>query len=216
MKKKKLIISLCLIFFCIVFTLLVKKVDVASIGPNGSSVGFSSINKFFHELIGVNLFFYELTDILGYLAILMAVVYAIIGLIQLIKRKSILKIDKEIIFTGIFYVVILFIYIFFEKVIINYRPTLIDGVLEASYPSSHTLLSLCICGSTILLNKNRFSKIKIAKCENIIALILMVFILFGRIISGVHWFTDIMGGVIISITLLYIYNAIINYIIEKK
>lgn len=216
MKKKNIIISSCLVFLSILFTILVKNVDVSSIGPNGSRVGFSSINKFFHDLIGVNLFFYKLTDILGYLAILLAVGYAIVGLLQLIKRKSILKIDKQIIVTGIFYVIIVCIYVFFEKVIINYRPTIIDDVLEASYPSSHTLLSLCICGSTILLNKKFYSKIKIAQYENILSYVLMVLILFGRIVSGVHWFTDIIGGVLISITLLYIYNNFIKFLSIKK
>lgn len=216
MKKKNIIISSCLVVFSILFTILVKNVDVSSIGPNGSTVGFSSINKFFHDLIGVNLLFYKLTDILGYVAILLAIGYAIVGLLQLIKRKSILKIDKQIIVTGIFYVIIVCIYVFFEKVIINYRPTLIDDILEASYPSSHTLLSLCICGSTILLNKRFYSKIKIAHYEIILAYVLMVLILFGRIVSGVHWFTDIMGGVIISITLLYIYNSVIKLLSIKK
>ena len=204
MKKKNIIISSCLVVFSILFTILVKNVDV------------SSIDKFFHDLIGVNLLFYKLTDILGYVAILLAIGYAIVGLLQLIKRKSILKIDKQIIVTGIFYVIIVCIYIFFEKVIINYRPTLIDDILEASYPSSHTLLSLCICGSTILLNKRFYSKIKIAHYEIILAYVLMVLILFGRIVSGVHWFTDIMGGVIISITLLYIYNSVIKLLSIKK
>lgn len=216
MKKKNIIICLCLVLLSILFTILVKNVDVASIGPNNSSVGFSSINKFFHELIGVNLTFYKCTEILGIVPILMAVGYAVVGALQLIKRKNLLKIDKEIIVTGIFYVVILCIYVFFENVIINYRPTLIDGVLEASYPSSHTLLSLCICGSAIILNKQLFSRIKIAKYENYVALVFMILILFGRIISGVHWFTDIMGGVIISITLLYIYSSLIKYLSIKK
>ena len=93
---------------------------------------------------------------------------------------------------------------------------MIDGALEASYPSSHTLLSLCICGSTIILNNHLFKRIKIAKYENYVAFISMILILFGRIISGVHWFTDIVGGAIISITLLYIYNSIISCLKIKK
>ena len=216
MKKKNIIISLCLILVCILYTIMIKNIDVAPIGPNNSSAGFSNINKFFHDLIGVNLIFYNITDILGLIPILMVVGYVVVGVVQLVKRKSILKVDKEIIITGVFYAVVLCIYVFFEKVIINYRPTLIDGVLEASYPSSHTLLSLCICGSTIILNNHLFKRIKIAKYENYVAFISMILILFGRIISGVHWFTDIVGGAIISITLLYIYNSIINCLKIKK
>ena len=216
MKKKNIFISLVLIFSSILFTILVKNVDVSAIGPNGSSVGFSTINKFFHELIGVHMIFYKITDILGIVPILMAICFAIVGVVQVIKRKSILKVDKEILVLGIFYVVVLGLYVFFEKVIINYRPTLIDGLLEASYPSSHTLLSLCICGSTIILNKHLFKKILIAQYENKIALVFMVLILVGRIISGVHWFTDIMGGMIISATLIYIFNTTLLYIEENK
>ncbi len=216
MKKKSIIISICLIFASILFTILVKNVDVANIGPNDSSVGFSTVNKFFHELIGVHMIFYKLTDILGVIPILMVLGFAIVGLLQVIKRKSILKVDKEVLALGVFYITVLVLYIFFEKVIINYRPTLVDGVLEASYPSSHTLLSLCICGSTIILNNKLFKKIKIAQYENKVALIFMILILVGRIISGVHWFTDIMGGTIISITLLYIFNTTLSYIQERN
>ena len=158
------------------------------------------------------MFFYKLTDILGYIAILMVVVYGIVGVIQLINRKSIFKVDKELLLLGGFYVCVLAIYVLFEKVIINYRPTLIDGVLEASYPSSHTMLSLCICGSAIMINNTLFKKIKFYNYENNVALVLMVSILFGRIISGVHWFSDILGGVIISVTLLYIFYNLLNVI----
>lgn len=210
MKKKNLLISCLLIIISIVFTLIVKNVDVNSIGPNGSSVGLSGINNFFHNLIGVNMFFYILTDILGYIAIIMVVVYGIVGCIQLVNRKSLLKVDKEILLLGGFYACVLIIYVFFEKVIINYRPTLIDGVLEASYPSSHTMLSLCICGSTLLINNVLFKRIKFYIYENKVAKVLMISILFGRIISGVHWFTDILGGVIISITLLYIFKSLLE------
>lgn len=195
-----------LVLGCIIFTLLVKKIDLGYIGPFGSTVGFSTINNFFHKLIGVHMGLYDFTEIIGFIPILMALVYAGIGVYQLIKRKSIKKVDAEIITIGVFYVALLLIYIFFEKVVINCRPVLINGKLEASYPSSHTLLSLCICGSTMILNRFKYTRIKAAQYENRLAFVVMLLILFGRLISGVHWFTDIVGGVLISITLLYIFN----------
>ena len=217
-KRKEFKKSIGLIGLCILFTILVKFVDVAQIGPQGTSVGFSTINNFFHKLIGVNMTFYDISEIAGYIPFLMVGGYALVGLYQLVKRKSIKKVDKEIITVGVFYVVVLFLYVFFEKVIINYRPIVMEGELqpEASFPSSHTLLSLCICGSTIILNKLRYSRIKAAQYETKVALVVAPIILFGRLFSGVHWFSDIMGGVIISITLLYIFNFALNYIKEKK
>lgn len=216
MKDNNKLINIGLIVGCILFTLLVKFVDVSSIGPDGSSVGFSTINNFFHNLIGVNMTFYTLSEICGYVPLLMVAGYGVVGVLQLIKRKSIFKVDKEILAIGVFYVIVLAIYVFFEKVIINYRPTLIDGELEASYPSSHTILALFICGSTIILNRFRFKRIKAAQYENSLAFLFMGLVLVGRIISGVHWFSDILGGVIISVTLLYSFYNTLIYLKEKK
>lgn len=215
-KRKEFKISLYLIGACILYTLLVKYIDVSQIGPQGSSVGFSTINNFFHKLFGVNMTFYNISEIAGYIPFLIVGGYALVGGYQLITRKSIKKVDKEIVAIGLFYVAVLFVYVLFEKVVINFRPTLIDGELEASYPSSHTILSLCIFGSAIILNKLKYSRIKAATYVNKLAIVVAPIILFGRLISGVHWFSDILGGIIISITLLYMFRFALIYLNKKK
>ena len=211
--KKNILICVLLVLLSIIYTLLVKYVDTSTIGPNGSVVGFSSLNSFVFNLTGNNMTLYKITEILGIIPILIALMYAVIGLIQVIDRKS-LKVDKELIALGILYVVVILIYVFFEKCIINYRPVIIDGVLEASYPSSHTLLSICICGSALLINKYLFNNEKIYKYINIISIISMVLIVLGRLLSGVHWASDIIGSIIISITLLKILET--YYLSIKK
>ena len=77
-----------------------------------------------------------------------------------------------------------------------------DGILEASYPSSHTLLSVCICGSSLMINKYLFKNKNFFKVENIISILSILVIVIGRFISGVHWFTDIIGAILNSIALL--------------
>ncbi|MDD7630266.1 MAG: phosphatase PAP2 family protein [bacterium] len=211
--KKNILICFLLVLISIIYTLLVKYVDTSTIGPNGSVVGFSSLNSFVFNLTGNNMTLYKITEILGIIPILIALMYAVIGLIQVIDRKS-LKVDKELIALGILYVVVILIYVFFEKCIINYRPVIIDGVLEASYPSSHTLLSICICGSSLLINKYLFNNKKIYKYINIVSIISMVLIVLGRLLSGVHWASDIIGSIIISITLLKILET--YYLSIKK
>ena len=141
----------------------------------------------------------------------MAMVYSLLGLGQLIKRKSLFKVDKEIMLLGLFYIVVISIYIFFEKVIVNYRPILMNGFLEASYPSSHTLMTICLCGSSIIVNKKIFNN-KITKFMNMLSLIIIFITVIGRLISGVHWFTDIIGGIFISIALLMIFYLVIDAI----
>lgn len=211
--KKNILICVLLVLISIIYTLLVKYVDTSTIGPNGSVVGFSSLNSFVFNLTGNNMTLYKITEILGIIPILVALMYAVIGLIQVIDRKS-LKVDKELIALGILYIIVILIYVFFEKCIINYRPVIIDGVLEASYPSSHTLLSICICGSALLINKYLFNNKKIYKYINIISIISMVLIVLGRLLSGVHWASDIIGSIIISITLLKILET--YYLSIKK
>ena len=211
--KKNILICVLLVLISIIYTLLVKYVDTSTIGPNGSVVGFSSLNSFVFNLTGNNMTLYKITEILGIIPILIALMYAVIGLIQVIDRKS-LKVDKELIALGILYIIVILIYVFFEKFIINYRPVLIDGILEASYPSSHTLLSICICGSALLINKYLFNNKKIYKYINIISIISMVLIVLGRLLSGVHWASDIIGSIIISITLLKILET--YYLSIKK
>ena len=211
--KKNILICILLVLLSIIYTLLVKYVDTSTIGPNGSVVGFSSLNSFVFNLTGNNMTLYKITEILGIIPILIALMYAVIGLIQVIDRKS-LKVDKELIALGILYIIVILIYVFFEKCIINYRPVIIDGVLEASYPSSHTLLSICICGSSLLINKYLFNNEKIYKYINIISIISMVLIVLGRLLSGVHWASDIIGSIIISITLLKILET--YYLSIKK
>ena len=211
MKLKKSVVACLLIIISIIYILLIKLVDVSSIGPKGSEVGFSSINGWFNNIFSYNSIIYKITEVLGYIALLIIVIFACIGLYQLIKRKSIKKVDREIIVLGIFYVVVLCLYVLFDKVAINYRPVILDGVLEPSFPSSHTLLAMFVCGSAIIMNNKLYSKNKYKKIINILLLVLMVLIIVGRLLSGVHWITDVVGGILIASTLLYIFNYIINY-----
>lgn len=215
MKKRRKEILLCggLFAIAIIYTVLVKYIDVQAIGPNDSLVGFATINNFMFNLTGVNMLWYDITDWWGFVPLFIAFIYAIIGFIQMIKRRSILKVDKEILGLGVYYIIVIGLYIFFETYVINYRPILMDGILEASYPSSHTLLSVCICGSSLIINKYLFKNKNFFKAENIISILSILVIVIGRFISGVHWFTDIIGAILISIALLkafYIYVKSIN------
>jgi len=210
-KKRNFFISTISILLAVVFTILVKVVDLKQVGVNGTSIGFATLNQFVFKTTGVNMIWYHITDWLGLVPIFMAMVYSLIGLVQLIKRKSFFKVDKEIIILGLFYVVVISIYIFFEKVIVNYRPILMNGFLEASYPSSHTLMTICLCGSSIIVNKKMFNN-KITKFMNMLSLIIILITVIGRLISGVHWFTDIVGGIFISIALLMTLYSTIDVI----
>lgn len=214
-KKKNIIISVCLIIAAIVFTILVKFVDVKAVGLQGTELGFSTINKYVFKTLGENKMWYQISEWLGLIPLAVALCYAATGVIQLKRRKNILKVDKEIIALGVFYAVVLFIYVLFEKVIINYRPVLVDGALEASFPSSHTLMALCFAGSAIIINKKLFDNEKTQHMNKVLILI-AIMIVVGRLLAGVHWFTDIIGGILISSALLMSYYTSLDYFKTPK
>lgn len=214
--KKNCIISGLLLCISVIYTLLVKFVDVAAIGPNNSKVGFSSINESLGKKIGQNMDLYDLTDKLGYVLLAVVGIYGLIGLVQLIKRKGIFKVDHKILALGGLYVITLFLYVFFEKCIINYRPIILDGKLEASFPSSHTILSLVIGASAIIINKYLIKNKTVYLGTSFILGLLMSLVLFGRLLSGAHWVSDIVGGIIMSITLIQMFRTSLIKINEAE
>lgn len=205
MKKKHFYIALISLIIFIVYTILVKNVDTDNVGPNDSIVGFSHINNFFHNITSTNFLLYEVTDWAGIVPIIIGFIYGFVGLIQWIKRKNIFKVDSNILSLGIFYLMTLGVYIFFEYVVINRRPVLISGYLEASYPSSTTMLVLCFMITSINQTNKYCIKTQNRVILKIIQALFIIFMVIGRILSGVHWLTDIVGGIIISISLINIY-----------
>ena len=202
---KSLYLSIgCLLGFAL-WTVLVSLVNVEAIGPNGSEVGFAHLNKFVHNLTGVHMWLYTVTDWLGLVPIGVAFGFAVLGLAQLIKRKSLFKVDFDITMLGIFYLVVMGVYAFFEYTVINYRPVLINDYLEASYPSSTTLLVMCVMSTSVMQLNNRIKNTALKKAIELIQLTFIAFMVLGRLISGVHWFTDIIGSILVSVGLVALY-----------
>jgi len=142
--------------------------------------------------------------------------FGIIGFIQLIKRKSLFKVDIDIILLGIYYVIVIFGYLIFEMIPINYRPILIEGVMEASYPSSTTLLVLAVMPTVNFQNNRRTKNIIIKNVINTVVFLFSLFMIIGRTISGVHWLTDIIGSVIFSFGLYFIYKSTVMIFDQKQ
>ena len=206
--KKSLGAALSLLLAFLIWTILLCFIDKQPIGPMDTSVGFASLNSFFHGITGVHFWLYYITDWLGLIPIGFALGFAILGLFQLIQRRSLLKVDFSILSLGVFYILVLAFFIFFENVIINFRPILINGYLEASYPSSTTLLTTCVMPTAIMQLNFRIRKRR-ARIFTAISLSLFVaFMVIARLISGVHWLSDIVGGLLLGGGLVMIYRSV--------
>ena len=193
----------------VLFTLLLTCVDVQAIGPQGSAVGFATVNGEVFQLLGAHLLWYHITDWLGVVAIVVAFSFAVTGLYQWVKRKSIRKVDRYILALGGFYLLVIACYLFFEKVVINCRPILMDGNLEASYPSSHTMIVVSIMATAAMAFRALCPRRRgWCLAVDIFAAVVIAVTVMGRLIAGVHWLTDIVGGLLLSAALVATYWAV--------
>ena len=203
--KRCLLIAICLLAAFLAWTLAALTVDVQAIGPRGSSVGFATLNRLVHNLTGVHMALYTVTDWLGLVPIFFAVGFAVLGLCEWIKRKHILRVDYSILVLGGFYIAVFAAYLLFEEIVVNYRPVFINGYLEASYPSSTTLLVMCVMPTAILQLQARIKCLAAKRAASLVIAAFIAFMVIGRLISGVHWFSDIVGGALLSAGLVMLY-----------
>ena len=208
--KKRLLASLALLAAFLLWTTALLFVDVQPIGPLGSRVGFASLNRAVHDLTGVHPALYALTDWLMLVPFAVCVAFGALGLCQLIARRSLRRVDRSLLVLGGFYIAVIAVYLFFEYYVVNYRPVLIDGVLEASYPSSTTVLVLCVMPTAALQLRARSKNRALVRCVNGLIFAFTAFMVIGRLLSGVHWLTDILGGALISASLVTMVSPFIR------
>ena len=206
--KKDFGLAISLLAAFLLWTAAVQCVDVQAIGPKGSTVGFAALNRFVHSLTGVHFSLYTLTDWLGLVPLGVAFGFALLGLGQWMKRKQLSKVDYSILVLGGFYAAVMAIYGLFEVLAVNYRPVLIDGVLEASYPSSTTVLVMCVMPTAAMQLRDRIRQ-KVFRGFAVVITAYTVFMVIGRLVSGVHWFSDIIGGALLSAGLVLLYRAVV-------
>ncbi len=203
--KKYFILSLSFLLLFAVLIIILKTVDVAAVGPMQSEIGLSHINVGFKELVGTDRTFYDMTEYLGIVAILAAVFFAFFGVYRLIKCKKLKLVDKDLYLLASVYVIVAIVYIFFEKCIVNYRPVTVGGALEASFPSSHTMLAVTVMLTTAEQALRRIKNHRLALMASIACCVAAAVTAVFRALSGVHWLTDIIGGVLISLAIFFAY-----------
>ncbi len=200
--------SLVLLIAFTLWTVSVMLIDVKPVGPFGSPVGFSRLNTAFHKLTGDHMTLYIITDWLGLVPIAIALGFAVLGLMQWIKRRSILKVDRSILALGGLYIATLAAYILFEFIAVNHRPVLINGTLEASYPSSTTLLVMCVMPTAMHQLSTRINNGILRRSVLLSIFVFTAFTVIARLLSGVHWLSDIIGGALLAGALVTAYYAL--------
>ena len=214
--KRTLWVGVGLLAAFVLWTLLIVSVDVQHVGQNATAVGFATFNTWFHRLTGVHLWLYTVTDWLGLVPIAVCMGFGALGLIQWIRRRSLFRVDLDVILLGVYYILVIFGYLIFEMVPINYRPIPIDGHMEASYPSSTTLLVLSVMPTLMLQIKRRCRSKALRITVYALAVSFSAFMVIGRLTAGVHWATDIIGSVWLSFGLFALYHAAVLFSDKRK
>ena len=216
MKEKKIFTGILLLVAFIIWTALIMIIDVQPIGAKGTAVGFASFNSWIHNLTGVHMALYTITDWLGLIPVSVCFWFAGIGVWQLATKKRLLKVDHDIILLGAYYILVIGCYLIFEIYTINYRPILIEGALEASYPSSTTLLVLSIMSTLTFQLRRRMKHLTGRKIVITLIEMFSLAMVAARLISGVHWCTDIVGAILLSVGLFNVYKGLVLYYDTKK
>ena len=214
-ERKSLILAMFFLALFILWTILIQTVDVKPLGVNQTPIGFATLNLWFHKAVGATVSFYVITDWLGLVPLGVCTVFGGMGLVQLIKRKHLRQVDFDILLLGVYYGTVMGCYWLFEQIPINYRPILINGVAEPSYPSSTTLLVLSVMVSLVFQINRRMKKSGIKKHVLALVALFCLFTVVGRVIAGVHWLTDIVGSVLLSCGLFYSYKWAVLFCCKK-
>ena len=204
--RKDLVAGAALLAAFAIWTALVQTVDVRPVGQNGTDVGFSAFNTWFHGVTGVHMGIYAITDWLGLVPVSVCLGFGVLGAVQLVRRRSLLKVDPDLLLLGVHYVLVAAAYLVFEAFPVNYRPIPIDGVMEASYPSSTTLLVLGVMPTLAyqIARRSKSIQAKVAVVASVAAFSALM--VAGRLVSGVHWATDIAGSVLLATGLFAMYQ----------
>lgn len=208
--KKYRYASVCLLTAFALWTAAVQRIDCAPIGPKSTTVGFATVNRFVHAFTGVHMSLYVLSDWLSLVPLGIILFFGLLGLCQWVRRKKLKYVDRSILALGAFYLVVMVAYVFFEVYVVNYRPILIDGALEPSYPSSTTMLVMTVMPTAIMQLRKRVKNLRIRQWTSAVMAVFTIAMVLARLVSGVHWFSDIIGGALLSAGLVFMYSAMVG------
>lgn len=214
--KKELLLGILSLAAFALWTALIQCVDVQPVGQNGTNVGFATLNLWFHGLTGVHMDIYIVTDWLGLVPVVVCLCFGVCGAVQWARRRSLLRVDIDLMLLGIHYVLVAIGYLVFEMIPINYRPIPIDGIMEASYPSSTTLLVLAVMPTLKIQIDRRAKSPLVRRVTAVFVIAFSALMVIGRLVAGVHWATDIIGAILLAAGLVMMYRSAVFFTDGKR
>ena len=201
------LIATTLTVFFVVFTLTLKLVDMQS--DSSQFIGWASINIWWRDLIGVHFSWHIISHFIALISLLVLTGILIWQVITVFHRRKLSALTRNWWVFDITLLALGLSYLLFQIVAINYRPIQVDGAIEISYPSSHSLL---ITTTWLLIIFRLRREIQSQTWRRILIIVgwtLMLTGVIARLLCGYHWFTDIVGGVLLGTVFAAWYQAFV-------
>lgn len=191
----------------VILTVLLLKVDVTASGINGSNIGLSMINISFRDVIGSSWLCYNISKVAGIVGLAACALICLMFAFRVMRQKSLKALCKRDVALVALYIETAVFYIVFDKIVINYRPMLKWGETEpeSSFPSTHALMAVVIFVSLGHVASDYIKNKLTLKIVQGACVVFALAIILGRTFSGVHWFTDIVGGILFGVGLVCAY-----------
>ncbi len=120
--KRYLVWAVILLALFLMLIGLLLNVDVRNVGVEGIALGLAHMSPQLFSLFGIHPWWYELSEWLGVVSLLVVAGFGLLALTQLIRRRSLKRVDQSLYVLFAFYGVLALLYLFFEQVVLNYRP----------------------------------------------------------------------------------------------
>ena len=195
----------CTVIF-ILFTIMVTALDGQTV--DGHRLGLATMNGWWRDLVGVNAAWRVVSDVVAVGTVFGAVGLLIVQIVAVVRGRGLRPVVRDWWGVDLVLISLGICYGLFQIVVINYRPLLMHGVAEASYPSSHVLLFATVWPLLILtlwrMTKRRWVRVTVM----VVGMMVMLAGIVARALSGYHWLSDLVGGVLLGVTLVAWYLAL--------
>ncbi len=150
----------------------------------------------------------KITNIILISSFAVLAIFVILAICQWISRKSLKKVDKELLWFPLPLALVAATYVVFDKfLVLNTRP---DGSGEPSFPSTHVMVATTIfLLAAIVLPKYIKSKVACAVLY-VFMLAFIALVSAGRVLANKHWLSDVLGALGFAIVFALIYYLIIR------
>lgn len=149
-----------------------------------------------------------ITNVILITSIITLAVFVFLGLYQWISRKSIKKVDRQLLWMPVPLILMVITYLLFQYVfVLNTRP---NGSGESSFPSTHVMVVATIFFIAMMILPKYVKSKPIRIILDVLMVVMISLTSVGRVAADMHWVLDVIGAVVFAFIFTEVYYLIIH------